>query len=98
MWDAGWDDVPPGAPASAHSPARSPATRPGRDPASRPTDGWPDDSDGPRPGRWYAPSTSRGKLILLLTVAAVLVLTLVACCVGIAGLARLRSVDPFGLL
>lgn len=95
MWDPGWDEPPRSPSAPGSGPSESP------DDAGQGEDdrtGWLAESDGPRPGRWYAPTTSRGKLLLVLTVALILVVTLLACCIGVAGLARLRSVDPTGLL
>jgi len=93
VWDPGWDE-PPQARDRGASPDSSP-----EGPDSPPEDpGWLDESESPRPGRWYAPTTARGKVILILAVTVVLVVTLVACCIGVTGLARLRSVDSSGLL
>jgi hypothetical protein len=58
---------------------------------------WLAESEAPRPGRWYSPKTSRGKVILVLTVTVILVVTVVACCIGVASLAKLRSVDATGM-
>ena len=95
MWDPGWDEPP--APGSARG---GPDPSPGSAPDSDRDDGvgWLAESEAPRPGRWYAPTTTRGKVILVLTVALILVVTLVACCIGVAGLAKLRSVDATGIL
>ena len=93
MWDPGWDEPPPpGGPRS--SPDSSPPD------SDRDDDGigWLAESEAPRPGRWYAPTTTRGKVVLVVTVALILVVTLVACCIGVAGLAKLRSVDATGIL
>ena len=81
VWDPGWDEPPRSSPTSP-SPDR------GDDGVS-----WLSESETPRPGRWYNPTTRRGKVTLVLVVAVILVVTLVACCIGVASLSKLRSVD-----
>ena len=94
MWDPGWDEPPPPGGSSRDPASSSESADSDRD------DGvsWLAESESPRPGRWYNPTTRRGKLILVLVVSVILVVTLVACCIGVAGLAKLRSVDATGIL
>jgi hypothetical protein len=97
VWDPGWDEPPrPGG--SSRDPSGG-SPDPSAD-SDRDDDGvsWLAESETPRPGRWYNPTTRRGKLTLVLVVAVILVVTLVACCIGVAGLAKLRSVDATGIL
>ena len=109
VWDPGWDDVPPPPgrwPAGGVSATRvaggvPPGARRGTEPAmaSRLAAGA-RRPEGPRRGRWYAPVDLGAASCILLPRRGrrSWSVTLVACCVGIAGLARLRSVDPRGLL
>jgi hypothetical protein len=89
VWDPGWDEPPR---SSRDSSPSSPSPERDNDGVS-----WLAESESPRPGRWYHPTTRRGKLTLVLVVAVILVVTLVACCIGVAGLAKLRSVDATGM-
>ena len=81
MWDGPWEDEPPPVP------------------PAQPGDG----DDGPDwtgespPGRWYRPHTGRGKVILVVSVAVVLLVSLVGCFIGVLRLSDLYALNPFGL-
>jgi hypothetical protein len=100
VWDPGWDEPPPPGGSSRDSPSTSASASASASADSDRDDGvsWLAESESPRPGRWYNPTTRRGKLTLVLVVTVILVVTLVACCIGVAGLAKLRSVDATGIL
>jgi len=82
MWDGPWEDEPPPA---------QPAAKPG------PTEDEPDWTGEVAPGRWYRPETARGKVILVVSVAVVLLVSLIGCFIGVLRLSDLYALNPFGL-
>jgi hypothetical protein len=84
MWEGPWDDEPP--------PARPPTD----DAEAGPPDDGPDWTGEAEPGRWYRPETPRGKAILVVSVAVVLLVSVVGCFVGALRLSQLYALNPFG--